>query len=139
MPVASETFRWTESYSVNVAALDEQHRRLFDIVNELDRALRAGEGGAALKAVLQKLTNYAAEHFATEESLMAQHSFPGLASHRRYHEEFREKLAEFLDAHRAAKAGAPVEVLLFMQGWLKQHLLKTDKQYSDFLNARGVR
>lgn len=139
MPVVSETFRWTEAYSVNIAALDEQHRRLFDTVNELHRALKTGDGAAALNTVLQKLTHYAAEHFASEEALMAQYNFPGLSTHRARHEEFRDKLAEFMGAHSAARAGAPVSVLLFLQDWLKNHLLRTDKQYSDFLNARGVR
>jgi hemerythrin-like metal-binding protein len=138
MPVATETFHWTETYSVNIAVLDEQHRRLFDTVNELHRALQAGEGAAALKRVLQKLTNYATEHFAAEKALMAQYNFPGLSIHRHHHDEFRDKLAEFIDAHSAGKAGAPVAVLLFLQDWLKDHLLKTDKQYSGFLNARGV-
>lgn len=139
MPVVSETFRWTEAYSVHIAALDEQHRRLFDAVNELHRALQIGEGAAALQAVLQRLLHYAAEHFAAEEALMAQYNFPGLSTHRARHEAFRNKLAEFMEAHRAARAGAPVAVLLFLQDWLKNHLLKTDKLYSDFLNARGVR
>jgi hemerythrin-like metal-binding protein len=139
MPVTTETFHWTEAYSVNIAALDEQHRRLFNTLNELHRALQTGDGVAALKTVLQKLTNYAAEHFAAEEALMAQYDFPGLSTHRDRHEEFRDKLAEFMDAHSAAKAGAPVTVLLYLQDWLKNHLLKTDKQYSNFLNARGVR
>lgn len=138
MQVAAETFRWTESYSVNIAVLDEQHRALFDVVNELDRALRFGEGSAALEDVLHKLTDYAAAHFELEESLMAQHEFPGLTTHRSYHEEFRQKIDEFLTAHRAGKAGVPVEALLFLKDWLKDHLLRTDRQYSAFLNARGV-
>ena len=37
------------------------------------------------------------------------------------------------------EAGLPVELLLFLQGWLKQHVLKTDKSYVSFLSARGVR
>lgn len=139
MPVTTETFHWGEAYSVNIAALDQQHRRLFDTVNELHRAMQTGEGAAALKTILQKLANYAAEHFATEEALMAQYDFPGLSTHRHRHDEFRDKIAEFMDAHSAGKAGTPVAVLLFLEDWLKDHLLKTDKQYTDFLHARGVR
>jgi hemerythrin len=33
----------------------------------------------------------------------------------------------------------PVSLLFFVKVWRKQHVLKTDTQYSAFLNARGVR
>ncbi len=138
MPVAPGTFRWTEAYRVKIAVLDEQHQRLFDTVNELDQALRSRQGQAALTPVLDKLAEYASEHFAAEESLMEEHDFPGLSTHRAQHETFRQKMADFLDDHEAGKAGVPVSLMLFMQDWLKQHVLKTDKQYSAFLNARGV-
>jgi hemerythrin len=31
-----------------------------------------------------------------------------------------------------------IEVLDFLTDWLKRHIIGVDKQYSDFLNARGV-
>lgn len=138
MSVATGTFRWTEAYSVNIALLDEQHQKLFDTVNQLDQALRAGEGNSKVQVVLDKLVEYALVHFAAEESLMQEHEFPGLPTHRTQHEMFRQKIAAYLKEHTAGKPGVPVSLLLFMQGWLKQHVLKTDKQYSAFLTARGV-
>jgi len=131
-------FRWTDIYKVNVAVLDQQHQGLFDTVNEPERALRVGEGNAAIDGILDRLVTYAALHFAAEESLMERHSFPGLSTHRIQREMFRKKMATLLDRHRDAKAGVAVELLLFLQTWLKQHVLKTDKQYTAFLNARGV-
>lgn len=138
MPVAVSTFRWTNAYSVNIADLDRQHQKLFETMNELDQALRRGQGKAALDPILEKLADYAHVHFAAEESLMEDHSFPGLAPHRAEHDAFREKIALFLAQHKAGKSGVPVSLLLFVQGWLKQHLQNTDKKYTAFLNARGV-
>ena len=131
-------FRWTDIYKVNVAVLDQQHQSLFDTVNELERALRVGEGNAAIDGILDRLVTCAGLHVAAEESLMERHSFPGLPTHRIQHEMFRKKMATLLDRHRDAKAGVAVELLLFLQTWLKQHVLRTDKQYTSFLNARGV-
>lgn len=138
MHLAAETFRWTEAYRVNVLVLDEQHKQLIRTVNELDRALRVGEGNSVLDGVLQKLVDYSLEHFATEEKLMQEHDFPGLSTHQSQHDEFRKKLAGFLEGQRAGKPGVPVSLLLFMRGWLKDHLIKTDRQYSAYLNAHGV-
>ena len=139
MSVGTGTFHWTEAYSVNITVLDEQHKQLIETVNQLDQALRKGEGKAALDSVLDKLVEYALVHFAAEESLMQEHDFPGLFTHRTQHEEFRKKLAAYLEAHKAGKPGTSVSLLFFMQEWLKEHVIKTDKLYSAYLNARGVR
>jgi len=138
MSDAKCVFRWTEAYKVNVAVLDQQHQELFATVNKLERALRVGEGNSAIDGILDRLMTYAGSHFAAEESLMERHDFPGLSTHRVQHEMFRKKMMTLLEKRRSAKSGVAVELLLFLQTWLKQHLLRTDKQYSAFLNARGV-
>jgi len=136
---ATGTFRWTPAYSVSIEILDQQHQKLFETVNNLDQALQQGKGNSALEPILDRLQEYTRVHFAAEESLMEKHDFPGLSTHRAQHEMFRQKLAGFLEEYKAAKPGVPVSLLLFMQNWLKQHVMKTDKQYSGFLTARGER
>ena len=114
MSVADGVFRWTELYRVNIAVLDEQHQELFDIVNTLERALRVGEGYAAVDGILDRLMTYVGLHFTAEESLMERHDYPGLSTHRTQHEMFRRKMVTFLEKHRAANPGVAVELLLFL-------------------------
>lgn len=135
---ATSAFRWTERYSVNIEALDRQHQGLFATIDELNAALTAGQGATAMEDVLRKLVEYSMTHFATEEALMEWHEFPGLATHRVEHEAFKRNVTKYLEDFRAEKVGAPVSLLLFLQSWLKEHILKSDKAYSSFLNERGV-
>jgi hemerythrin len=139
MSASTPSFRWTERYSVNIAALDNQHQRLFATINELNQALAAGEGGAAAAAVLQQLVEYAQTHFAFEEALLAKYQFPELGTHRGEHDKFNQSVAKFQEDYRAGKPGVPVSLMLFLQTWLKGHILANDRAYSSFLNARGVR
>ena len=139
MNATTATFRWTEKYSVNVAALDNQHKRLFATIIELNQALASGEGKAVTEPVLQKLVDYAMSHFAAEEALLAEHGYPATASHRAEHDKFTASVAKFQADHRAGKPGVPVSLILFLQTWLKEHILVTDKAYTNFLNSRGVR
>ena len=139
MALLERTFRWTERYSVNIAALDRQHQALFDTVNELKVALASGHGSVAIDEVLRKLFDYALQHFAVEETLMTEHDFPGLETHRAEHKRFARSIGNFLADYKAGKTGVPVELMVFLQSWLQDHLLKTDKAYSAYLNARGVR
>ena|ERR1035437_11025770 len=75
--VSTSTFRWTECYRVNIALLDQQHQQMIDTVNELDQALRTGEGKSVVDAVLDKLVEYALVHF-TAETAHAAARLPGL-------------------------------------------------------------
>jgi hemerythrin-like metal-binding protein len=133
------TFRWTERYSVNIAVLDQQHQRLFATINELQDALAQGNGAAVVEGVLQKLVNYVVSHFASEEALLAEYKYPATASHRAEHDKFSHSVVKFLADHRAGRPGVPVSLILFLQDWLKEHILINDKAYVDFLSARGVR
>jgi len=134
-----QTFRWDQSYSVNIAELDHQHQRLFRTVAELDFALRTGQADSIIDEVLERLIHYTITHFAAEECLMQQYGFPGLAVHRYDHQMLAQKLTKFNLSHMAGRPGIPSALLVFLQAWLQDHVLKTDKEYSDFLNARGVR
>jgi len=139
MTAPTPAFRWTERYSVNVAAIDDQHKRLFTIINELNDALAHGEGAAVAEPVLQKLVDYAQVHFAAEEALLEEYKFPATGAHRAEHDKFTQSIAKFREDYRAGKPGVPVSLMLFLQDWLKEHILVNDKAYTSFLNARGVR
>jgi len=131
-------FRWEQSYSVNIAELDHQHQRLFRTVAELEYAVRAGRAEAIIDEVLDKVIEHTIGHFAAEEELMEQHGFPGLAAHRYDHQMLSQKLATFNLSNLAGRPDIASAFLAFLQTWLRDHILKTDKEYSEFLTARGV-
>jgi hemerythrin len=139
MTVATSAFNWSERYSVNIAELDRQHQGFLAIVHELNQALASGEGATVTYSILQRLAEYAHTHFAAEEALMTEHKFPALLTHCAEHDRFVQLVAKFLDNYHAGKAGVPVSLMLFLQTWLKEHILVSDKAYSSFFNARGVR
>ena len=131
-------FRWDHSYSVNIAEMDHQHQRLFRMVAELEHALRTGRADSIIDEVLEKVIQHTISHFAAEEDLMQQHGFPGLAAHRCDHQTLAQQLAAFNLSTLAGRPDIPPALLVFLQSWLRDHILKTDKEYSEFLNARGV-
>jgi len=139
METTGSLFRWTERYSVHIAHLDRQHQAVFAAADEFNQAMAAGKGNEALLTILDKLLDYALTHFAAEESLMKEYAVPGFSAHCAEHEMFRQKAAAFLADYKSGKQCVPVTLMFFIQDWLKKHVLGIDKQYSEFLNARGVR
>jgi len=134
----SNLFSWTEKYAVKVAKLDHEHQNLFKVVNELNDALAAGKGREVVAGVLKRLIDYTATHFKNEEALMAKHNYPGLAAHRVEHQTLVEQVLKFQADFTAGKHEVAVSLLPFLQNWLKNHILHTDKNYSQFLNDHGV-
>ena len=131
-------FRWTERYAVQVTDFDRQHRNLFRMVNELHQALGAGKGKAVVGNILQRLIEYTATHFAAEESVMEKNGFPGLQSHKAEHQAMAEQVLKFQKDFKCGKLGVATDLMLFLQKWLHDHLLETDKKYGSFLNEKGI-
>src|ERR1035437_9961606 len=133
-----QPFRWDQSYSVNIAEMDHQHQRLFRAVAELEYALHTGRADSIIDEVLEKVIQHTISHFAAEEELLQQHGFPGLAAHRYEHQMLAQKLSKFHLSNIAGNPDIPSSLLVFLQTWLRDHILKTDREYSVFLNAQGV-
>jgi len=131
-------FVWNDTYSVQVGTIDEQHKKLFNIINQLHEALGAGKGQATVKTILKELVDYTVTHFRAEEALLEKQAYPNLAVHRLEHKNLVDKIKKFQSEYETGQLGMAVQVMNFLQDWLKSHILKTDKQYSPFLNSKGV-
>ena len=63
-------FTWSNRCSVGVKAIVSQHIKLFELINDLEQAMRKGQGSLVNAPLLRKLYDYTENHFAAEEKLM---------------------------------------------------------------------
>jgi hemerythrin-like metal-binding protein len=131
-------FLWNSSYSVNVKRFDADHQQLFNIINELHEGMKAGHGKDVMHDVLAKLLHYTERHFTAEEAVMKDLGYMQLPAHIEQHRKFTDKIKEVADQYKAGAAGLSVDMLDFLTKWLSQHIMAIDKQYSEFMNAKGV-
>jgi hemerythrin len=129
---------WDESYSVKVQKCDEDHKKLFSMLNSLHDAMKAGRGKDVVQQTVKDLADYTKFHFAREEEMLKKADFPGLEPHREQHAEFVKKVEQFSRDLKEGKAGESVAVAQFIQTWLVNHIQKIDRQYSAHLNAHGI-
>jgi hemerythrin len=134
----AQAFSWSETYSVHVDALDRQHQELFKTLNELNDALSSGYGEKAVDSVLKKLEFYCRSHFAAEEKMLENAGYPDLAAHRARHQEFTRRLDGLIKSHRSGQVGVAVSLMLFLSAWLREHILGVDKNYTPYLESKGV-
>lgn len=131
---------WDPSFSVGVRLLDHQHKQILAMINLLVSRFLGGDARSETTSeLLSKLTQYAREHFRTEERLLAEHGYPGLASQKDEHKAYRLRVVALCQDAMAHKASTSLELLGFMGEWWVHHIRETDMQYRSFLVERDVK
>ena len=129
---------WDSKYSVNIGEIDAQHRKLFDLVNNLHDAMKSGQGKNVMGKILSELVDYTVYHFRTEEDLFQKHGYPGYLNHKKEHDDLTKQVLDLKGRSDKGEMIVTVEVMNFLKNWLNNHILGTDKKYSQFLNGKGV-
>ena len=130
---------WSEEFSVGIEAIDRDHRRLLELLNELHDAVETGGGREILGKVLDGLILYVSYHFAHEERLLLRVNYPGYERHRRKHLSFTDTVKEVHEGFQSGASDAlPRQVLEFLKNWLYDHILGSDRAYSVYFNANQV-
>jgi hemerythrin-like metal-binding protein len=128
-------FTWDDKYSVGNATMDAHHQKLFDILNIIHDAARAGRGEEIIEKELKDLADYTKYHFDEEDKLMVQTGYPGLEAQRAAHKAFLQQIADYQKEVANGNAVFVVgSVAMTVKDWLKQHILTMDMQYEDYLS-----
>lgn len=134
-----EYIKWTEKFSVNVANFDDQHKKLIDEINKFYNSLGTKPGKEVISDMVYQLKKYSLFHFQSEENVMKKYSFPGFLVHKKEHDAFIAKIEDLEKKLNDGKMVLTIEVTNFMKEWLSNHILKTDKEYTKFLNDCGIK
>ena len=130
---------WNDSLSVNVAEIDRQHKKLIDMINELNDAMKVGKGKEVLGKIVSGLVSYTVTHFKTEERYFDQLGYPETDSHKKEHVAFVEKVTDLKNKFETRNLLLTIEVMDFLSDWLRGHIMGTDKKYSGFFNENGLK
>ncbi len=127
--------QWDEAYTVHVQGMDDQHKRLLEIINDLHEALMAEDRddlADAKEKAIKSLEVYLIEHFSKEEEYMLSIGYPGLDQHQKEHQNFLQRVEKHKDGLRSIDGLLPTEVMKILVTWLHDHLLGEDQKYSQF-------
>lgn len=125
---------WNEKYSVNNAIIDDQHKRLLDILYRMERLVSKGGDPEAMVQMLTEMSDYALEHFKSEERYMQSIGYPQLERHREEHSRYTLEVLKFTLSHLDEFPGNPRSVLDFLTHWWTDHILKVDMDYANHVN-----
>ena len=135
----SKLIQWNESLSVNLAEIDEQHQRLFKIINKLIALLPKQKGKNELIKLLNELISYATYHFKTEQDYLEKH--PNFLDHLYQHLEFEKKiigLKEKILLDQEDIAMTTHKTLIFLLSWLQKHIMEHDVKSFRYLTENNL-
>jgi len=120
---------WTSELATGVKFVDEQHRKLVDMVNALYGAMKSGQGKSVMGKLLDDLAEYTVYHFGNEERYFDQFKYAETAQHKRLHEELKTKVIAYIQKFKSGEGDVSMELMTFLKDWLSNHICKTDKRY----------
>ena len=121
---------WTDDLSVNSLVLDNEHKKLFALIDDFYKGIKDNSPRERLEELILGLVQYTKTHFANEEKHMQQIGYPHLNEHKELHQFFVEKTQSYYERLRNGKMILSLEVTNFLKEWLVQHIKGKDQQYA---------
>ncbi len=135
----SEEFKWDEKYSVKVEEIDNQHKRLVELISKLYESINNQSTKEELGGILDELIDYAELHFSTEEKYFKKFDYENTEEHIQEHAKFAKKMTELKEQHSNNEIEISFELIDFLEDWLLDHVVESDQKYVDCFTTNGLK
>lgn len=131
--MSSKFINWNTTYSVGNTEMDNQHKKLIDIINKLFDSFKEGNAQKISSEILEEMIEYANFHLNSEEKLLYKYDYPEKENHEALHNEFREKTEELKSIISSNSEDAHYKLMDYLKKWWTNHILVEDMKYSKFI------
>jgi hemerythrin-like metal-binding protein len=126
---------WDPIYAIGIDTFDLHHQKLIRLLNDAYKSIIDTAEKSAQQKILDDLYAYTDYHFAAEELAMDLRHYRGMVSHIVEHNVFRTKVTELQGKFTGGDDVFCTDMLLFLEEWLINHILKVDKEYATALQG----
>lgn len=127
---------WDESLSIGDDKIDEDHKELLNLINDLYKGLKTSDKHSLDETIYQKLKKHCEVHFAQEESYMQRISYPKYEQHKKEHDDFLLRVEEFHQDYLAGNKTRGLELVSLLGSWWNRHIAGADKDLADYTAGR---
>lgn len=124
-----EFFPWKKDYNLGHDAIDNQHRQLADIINQLQKTMKDPGNAKETRVVLKKVEDFGDFHLDFEENIMEKSGYVDIEQHKKEHDKFRNKTQEMTLQFEKNKEVINHELLTFLKNWFITHTQTADRKY----------
>jgi hemerythrin-like metal-binding protein len=125
---------WDDKYSVGSSFLDDQHKNLVAIINELILFDHSEDTNAKVNftKIFKKAGDYAQTHFNDEEAILEKINYPDLTEQKKEHKSFMTEVWNEFSSFNSGNS-SPDGLTNFLMNWLLNHIAVIDKKYTSYL------
>ncbi|MBN2891005.1 MAG: hemerythrin family protein [Bacteroidales bacterium] len=120
---------WTESLSTGYESLDDEHKEIFELINELYRAIKSADLKDNIESIVDKMVEYTETHFKDEEELFEIYNYEFKENHKLAHKKFVRKSYEFKRDVSKNSTLVAIQTLNFLRTWWRNHIVSMDRMY----------
>ena len=130
-----EIVTWGEQYATGIELIDNQHKELVILTNQLYKACRIGHEviDTAFKEAMHQMVDYVRFHFSTEQELLEQIEYPNWKDHARDHDTLVKNILDAAKDYEAGMRFTPHVFVRTLRDWVFGHIAMVDKLYSAYV------
>ena len=129
---------WSEKYNTGIKEIDDQHKKLINILNSLYESFVDRTTNEKIKEVVKELTDYTEYHFSVEENYFKKFNYENTEEHIKKHRYFVNQVKEFQRDMEAGKVSVTFKLMNFLRSWLIEHINGTDRKYIALFKENGL-
>ncbi len=130
---------WDDSFNTNIRTFDDQHKVLFNMINELHDAMQQKRSKEAISNILKGLADYTVNHFAEEERAFDKTGYTETEKHKQMHKTLVDQVVDLIGKYQSGETVLSQDIIDFLQKWLMEHIKGQDKKYAPHLIKHGIR
>lgn len=132
-----EKLVWSDNLTMYNRTVDQQHIKLFEMVNEILDHERLYPKSEQFAIILSNISDYGLEHFRTEEQYMREIGYPNVDEHAKEHRKYLFNVAMFNTNFKDVNHTDPKTVLRFVKGWWYSHIMISDMDVCKFISSKS--
>ena len=129
-------FVLSDKYSTGIQSVDNDHRRLVEMIDQLYSAMSKGEAKETIQEIVAGLVEYSNVHFKREEDLMLKFGYPELEQHKILHKSFTERVKGYQEKIDSGVLNISIDVIVFLRDWLISHIQYVDMKFVDSIKRK---
>lgn len=129
-------FLWEDEYSVNISEIDNQHKKIIELLNLLYQSFVDNKHNQIIGKIIDELEAFTEYHFKTEEKYFKELDPDLREKHYEEHQFFIKKLNKFKEESQKNNTALIFTIINFLNDWLTNHILIEDKKYSQLVKSK---
>jgi hemerythrin len=130
---------WDDSLSTGVDEIDDQHRYLFALMNDVHECASCNDPDSDLvEDIMYRLVDYVTQHFEDEQALMRELGYAESGVHTAMHERLTAEVLRYMTRFVNGDDVSAVELVDFLDGWLRNHIRKEDTSFAAHARNRAT-